>query len=863
MDPLARSASRSASVRVRAEWSAGTPPGIAQVLAGSVVVDAVVADAEQRWERGLPATLEVYAAADGRVLENAELCRALLMCEAAQRRDEDLETLRQDFLTRFPQLREEVEDLVALLEVMREAETPRVQLQPGMRLGKYELVDLIGSGGFGQVWQARDTELERYVALKLFELPPAREPGGTRGNSRLIAEARAAAALDHENIVRIHDAGVFPELGLGYLDSQLAGDPDPTPEDPRRVRVARPLTAVAPLPPREAARIIEAAARAVAAAHARLVLHRDIKPGNILLTTRGRPLVADFGLAHDLGGAPEQRVVGTPAYMAPEQARAEPATPQSDVYGLGATLRFLLTGRDPYVAGGRYSPAPHQDVLEQARRAEAPPLRGHPGVPADLGAIVDKATAHRPADRYTSADQLAADLRAFLEARPVMARRASPLHAFSLAVRRHRGAAVVALAAGLALCAATAAYITHIQQERDRARSAEIEALRLGKLADEARDAARAERDEANRQRDTALAVNAYVADTIVAALRNSRTETPTIEEALGLAERRMPYAIPGDPMIEAGVRVVLGSALLANKDYSRAQRHLQRAVQLRAERLGSEAPDTLRARRLLASAMLQSGETEAAWKEFEALALLCERTLGETDIDTGLTYVALGTIVLDSGDEKGAEPLLIKAEASLRNGPGISLLEWQEVGGRLASMYASQGRRRECTQLRRVMAEAAAKALGPDDVRVLNARNNLAKSLWNEGSLDEAEAEYRALLQDSINALGAHHGGAVYAATTLADFMMRARRDPNAAYTITQTAVPPSIRAEAQPILRGPVLLTEARALAAMGRLEEAQQALAQARADGVAAGVAGQKLLRQVEEVARAMATLTFDEQ
>ncbi|HYE62038.1 MAG TPA: protein kinase [Phycisphaerales bacterium] len=856
MDPFTRSASVSASARVRASWTAG-PPAISEVLArasdnGVMLVDPVVADAEERWNRGLPARLEEYLAADPGLTEQRDLCRALIMCEAARRTSEPMVAIRTDLLARFPSLAGELDEVLELLSLMREAEEAGPALTPGTRLGKYELREHIGSGGFGHVWRALDSELGRYVALKLFAAPV--RPGGSTGHSRLVAEARAAAALDHENIVRVHAAGLFEDHGLAYLDSQLAGDPEPTGNDPLHVRVARSLEECAPMPPREAARVIEAACRGVGAAHARAVLHRDIKPGNILLTLSGRVMVADFGLALEARAEADARIVGTPAYMPPEQARGETATPQSDVFALGATLRFLLTGTPPYAPSGQHSSSAREDVLEQARRAELRPLAAT--IPTDLRAIIERATASDPAARYTSADQLAADLHAFRHWRPVAARVTPPLHRARLFARRHRAAVLVSAVAAAAIGVSTTVYVLRLGEERDRALTAEHAADREMRRAVAAEGDALSQLEEAIRQRDTALAINQYAADSIVAALRSSPTDKPTIQEALDLAERRMHYSVSERPLIEAGVRVVLASGLIANKEHDRAVKHLVEAVRVRAEQLGIDAPDTLRARRLLAWARSHAGDLERARAEMNTVAPLCATTLGESDVDTGLAYAALGQWALTDGQLGKAEPLLARAERSLRDGPGIGLLEWQEVGGRLAELYYKQDRLRERTELRQAIADAAAKKLGRDDVRTLNARHNVARALWDEGRMDEAEQALRTLVDDSIAVNGRYHAGTVFAHWNLADFLIKVRRDPAAASELTRAAIPENLRPSSLPAVRGPLLVVEARALAALQKHDEALAILKQVRADARAMGNAGEKLAKQAQDLEAAIA-------
>jgi hypothetical protein len=246
-----------------------------------------------------------------------------------------------------------------------------------------------------------------------------------------------------------------------------------------------------------------------------------------------------------------------------------------------------------------------------------------------------------------------------------------------------------------------------------------------------------------------------------------------------------------------------------------------------------------------------------------EALGPLCERLLGPSDVDTGLAYAALGQWALAEGDLVHAEPLLAKAERTLRTGPGIGLLEWQDVGGLLAELYKKQNRLRERTELRQSMAQAAAAALGRDDVRTLNARNNVARALWDEGRMDETETALRALVDDSIVVNGRFHAGTVFAHSVLADFLLRVRRDPDGALRLTRAAIPTELRAAGQPVVRAPLLLIEARALAALHRTDEAMSLLTQVKTDARALGASGEKLARQAESVHKAIKAGSADSQ
>ena len=216
---------------VPADGGGGAPPALDDLLrdcAGATgrVVELVTLDAQNRWERGLPAGIDHYAGVLADLLSNKRICRAVLMQELMWREDRRAGDVAESLKRRHPALAGEIDTVVGLYRLVGdEVEEKADQGRPPARLEKYELVALLGRGAFGEVWQAWDTELERYVALKLIRM----SEGVRRQRSAraMLAEAQAAAGIDHENVVRVHAAGRFDEHGLIYIDSQLVGDAAP------------------------------------------------------------------------------------------------------------------------------------------------------------------------------------------------------------------------------------------------------------------------------------------------------------------------------------------------------------------------------------------------------------------------------------------------------------------------------------------------------------------------------------------------------------------------------------------------------------------------------------------------------------
>lgn len=322
---------------------------------------------------------------------------------------------------------------------------------------RYEILGKLGQGGMGVVYRARDLRLGWLVAVK--GLPPA----DGEAVARFRREARVAADLNHPHIVQVYD--VETDGDQCFLTMELVD--------------GGPLTRSV-LPPRRAVEAILQAAEGLQFAHDRGVVHRDIKPDNLLEDSGGRVRIADFGLAREVKGPKLSRtgaVLGTPAYMSPEQARGESVDARSDQYSLGATLHALVTGSPPFEAVDV-----HQMLAKVIGETPAAPA----GLPKDLRTILLKSLEKDPRRRYGSVREMAADLRAWLEGRPISARPPGPIHRFRLHLARRRGLWLTGVAAAIA--AAGLAGMVWIPKLR--AREAELAArARLKPLEDAVRDA--------------------------------------------------------------------------------------------------------------------------------------------------------------------------------------------------------------------------------------------------------------------------------------------------------------------------------------------------------------------------------------
>ncbi|MGL4554191.1 MAG: serine/threonine-protein kinase [Gemmataceae bacterium] len=287
-----------------------------------------------------------------------------------------------------------------------DATRPAGPAPDGERFGDYVLLGELGRGGMGVVYRALETSIGRHVAVKMILSQALADPSEL---ARFQAEASAAGRLQHPHIVKVLRVGTQDErhyYAMDFIDG---------PSLAQRV-------AAGPLPGRQAAALMVTVSRAIHHAHEQGILHRDLKPGNILLDAAGTPHVADFGLAKqmsaDSGHTRTGAVMGTPGYMSPEQARgAKDLTAATDVYGLGAVLYELLTGRPPFRGETALD-----TLLMVMDNEPVPPRLLNPDVDHDLETVCLKAIARDPRDRYASAAELADDLQRYLEGESIAAR---------------------------------------------------------------------------------------------------------------------------------------------------------------------------------------------------------------------------------------------------------------------------------------------------------------------------------------------------------------------------------------------------------------------------------------------------------
>jgi hypothetical protein len=420
------------------------------------------------------------------------------------------------------------------------------------RFGDYELLERIGQGGMGVVYRARQHGLERDVAVKLLAAGPW---ASDEFVARFRREARNAARMQHPNIVEIYEFG--HRDGLNFFSMRLVEGPS----------LAQRLAANGPMPERDAAKCARLLAEAMDYAHRLDVLHLDLKPANVLISHSGEPLIADFGLARrvDAGiGGGNEEISGTPSYMAPEQAlqQSHPLTASTDIYGLGAILYEMLTGRPPFRG------ADAQSTLEAVLHESPPNPRSlRPGLSRDLEAICLRCLEKQPNDRYPSSRELADDLQRFIEGHPVAAHPLNWRQRLGRWARREPQLALAIAAAFLAL--ALGGATTAVAWRKARQMQADAEYLGMATILPSARNTeiyalSKAIHDRmsesARRERARELARSSDPHDWIAAGLVGHTLSEPDNIRIGDEAIRRAVEALPDDRLaLIAAIRVCRG----------------------------------------------------------------------------------------------------------------------------------------------------------------------------------------------------------------------------------------------------------------------------------------------------------------
>ncbi len=538
----------------------------------------------------------------------------------------------------------------------------------------------------GIVYEAIQVSLNRRVALKVLPFASALDPHQLR---RFQIEAQAAAQLHHTSIVPVFSVGC--ERGVHFYAMQYIEGRTLAALIQERRDAARAINS--PLPPsadreniRSVARLGIQAAEALDHAHCQGIIHRDVKPANLLVDVRGNLWITDFGLArfvNEAGLTITGDLVGTLRYMSPEQALARRLVldHRTDIYSLGATLYELLTLR-PVVEG-----RDRQEVLRQiAQQEPSPPRRIDPTIPRDLETILLKALAREPEGRYATARDLADDLRRFLEHRPIAARRPSSAERAVKWALRHRtavAAAIIVLAVGIIGLGAIAGV-----QARANGRLRAAVTTVNGAL-DEARAAQAGTR--------AALAQSEAITTFLVEALRSP---DPTLDghdvkvvDVLDRAGQRLESSFGGTQASKASLLHALGETYYGLGLYDRATQLHAKALAVRQAVLGADHPDTLTTRDHLGNDHWCAGRYFEAVTWHEETLERREAVLGPEHPDTLTSRHNLGVAYRNAGRTNEAIAILEKTVRSSERIRGADHPETLRTVNTLASAYKDAGR--------------------------------------------------------------------------------------------------------------------------------------------------------------------------
>jgi serine/threonine-protein kinase len=615
--------------------------------------------------------------------------------------------------------------------------------EPGHLIGPYRIVREIGRGGMGTVYEAfrADDDFRKRVALKTLALGRGHE--GMR--NRFRRERRILARLDHRNIAALLDGGLLPDGVPWFAMEYVEG----LPIDRCCVDRALPLA--------DRVRLVRQACGAVHFAHQNLVVHRDLKPGNVLVTADGTVKLLDFGIAKllaadDDASDPDLTGAGvgpyTPAYASPEQLRGAAITTASDVHALGVILFQVLTDRHPF-----RDDCPSEAELRRRIEHEPPPVTG---LGPDLDAIVGKALHKEPGRRYDSAEQLSDDLGRWLAGQPIRARPDTLGYRIGKLVRRNRMAAV---ATAVALGALVALVVVSRHQAR----------------------VAAAERDRARVEAAKAARVTAFVQEMLRSADPREARPDLTVADALAGATARADSTLSADPLVAAAVFSAIGRSYLGLGRYRNAEAALRRALALREASSESSPAEVAASRHQLGLVLLEEGELAPAESLFRS-SLAAFRALEPPD------SAGLARVLNDVGDLLQYAGRLTDAEASHREALALrAAVEGPRGEGVAASLnniaviLGQQGRWAAAESLGRAALGIVTERLGPRHPDVASGLNALAFAVQSQRRLAEAESLYRAALDVRMATLGPDHPETARTYMNLGWLLYDARRYPDA----------------------------------------------------------------------------------
>ena len=585
------------------------------------------------------------------------------------------------------------------------------------RVGSYRLVREVGEGGMGVVYLAmhEGPDFERPVALKVIR----RGLDTDQMLKRFQRERRLLAALQHPNIARLVDAGAMPD-GRPYLVMDFV---EGTPIDVYCDRHG--------LSVRARLQLLLSVTSALEHAHANLIVHRDIKPGNILVTEAGEPVLLDFGigklldssLASDPAVSTETMTTGrafTPAYAAPEQVRGQAVSTATDVYGLGALLYHLLTGRRPFEQTGM--------DLEQAVLSTEPPRPSavsRLGVDGDLDAIVLKAMRKEADRRYTSVAALADDIQRYLDGQPVRAHAGSYSYRAGKFVRRNR---VLLSAASIVFLALAGATWYSTAQARAVA-----------------------------RERDKALAVQGFLIEMFGSA-GTQRGDSVSLRQLMDGQAALVPVAYAGQPELQAQMLSVLAEGYDRLGLFAQAEPLAQQALELRRTILRADHPDLAFSTSLLGWIQHERGRSKDGEALLREAVALWPRTRPLNPGAHARTLNDLGVVRESQQAYDEAAALYREALAIRRRALGSSDRAVATTGSNLAVVLFRQGDKAGAIAAAESALVVMRRASGPDHQRSTVIQGNLAAMRASNGDWEGAESEYRDVVARQARVLGRQH---------------------------------------------------------------------------------------------------------
>jgi WD40 repeat protein len=452
----------SALRRFEAAWRAGLPPRLEDYLPDHpaqrlpVLLELIHLDLEYRLKAGQNAGLEDYQRRFPELSEQRSAALSILAAEYHLRKRQDQAVTLAEYQQRFPQFGADLDQWLNT-PTPSDPGRPPEQFRPGsLGIPGYEIMEELGRGGMGIVYKARQLALNRLVALKTILVGRGGDPDQM---TRFLNEAEAVARMQHPGIVQVFEV------------NRLGGWPYFTMELVEGGTLSQKVKQLGPLPARDAAHMVLQLAKGVAYAHQRGVIHRDLKPTNVLLGEDGAPRISDFGLAKhldrmDAALTETGAVLGTPNYMAPEQAEGKSGEVNAlcDVYALGAILYETMTGKPPFQGG-------MLEVLDLVRTQDpAPPRRWQKHLPRDLETICLKCLQKEPGKRYPTAQALADDLQRFLNHEPIIARRIGAVGRLTRWCRRQPALAITGGLSLLAIVLIAFFSLRQVLDERQRFR---------------------------------------------------------------------------------------------------------------------------------------------------------------------------------------------------------------------------------------------------------------------------------------------------------------------------------------------------------------------------------------------------------